>query len=122
MASIINPTCLRTAAFLVLGFAATLSHAQRIADRAPLSARTLAVQADAPRATPHLPGAEPDEAELLSHRHDKANNGHEVHAPAKSTHDHVPAGASAQCRDGSYSFSQHRRGTCSHHGGVGAWL
>ena len=29
-----------------------------------------------------------------------------------------PAGASAQCRDGTYSFSQSRRGTCSHHGGV----
>jgi hypothetical protein len=33
-----------------------------------------------------------------------------------------PAGASAQCRDGSYSFSQSRRGTCSHHGGVARWL
>lgn len=28
------------------------------------------------------------------------------------------AGVSAQCRDGTYSFSQSRRGTCSHHGGV----
>ena len=34
----------------------------------------------------------------------------------------VPAGASAQCRDGSYSFSRNRRGTCSHHGGVAKWL
>jgi len=34
----------------------------------------------------------------------------------------VPSGATAQCRDGSYSFSKHRRGTCSHHGGVAAWL
>jgi hypothetical protein len=33
-----------------------------------------------------------------------------------------PQGATAQCRDGSYSFSQNRRGTCSHHGGVGKWL
>lgn len=33
----------------------------------------------------------------------------------------VPAGASAKCRDGSYSFSLHRRGTCSGHGGVGKW-
>jgi hypothetical protein len=33
-----------------------------------------------------------------------------------------PAGATAQCRDGSYSFSQSRRGTCSHHGGVSRWL
>ena len=33
-----------------------------------------------------------------------------------------PAGASAQCRDGSYSYSAHRKGTCSHHGGVATWL
>ena len=33
-----------------------------------------------------------------------------------------PPGASAQCNDGSYSFSTHRRGTCSHHGGVRRWL
>ncbi len=34
----------------------------------------------------------------------------------------APQGATAQCRDGSYSFSQRRRGTCSHHGGVAQWL
>ncbi len=34
----------------------------------------------------------------------------------------VPAGASAICRNGTYSFSQNRRGTCSHHGGVAQWL
>ena len=34
----------------------------------------------------------------------------------------TPQGATAQCRDGSYSFSQNRRGTCSHHGGVAKWL
>jgi hypothetical protein len=33
-----------------------------------------------------------------------------------------PAGATAQCRDGTYSFSMHRSGTCSHHGGVAKWL
>lgn len=31
------------------------------------------------------------------------------------------AGASAVCADGTYSFSQHRSGTCSHHGGVHWW-
>lgn len=34
----------------------------------------------------------------------------------------APAGASAQCSDGTYSFSQSRRGTCSGHGGVASWL
>ncbi|MEU2103500.1 DUF3761 domain-containing protein [Nocardia sp. NPDC019255] len=33
-----------------------------------------------------------------------------------------PAGASAQCQDGTYSYSKHRRGTCSNHGGVARWL
>jgi len=46
--------------------------------------------------------------------------GNEVHSPAYSNT--VPDGASAQCRDGTYSFSQSRRGICSHHGGVSVWL
>ncbi len=33
-----------------------------------------------------------------------------------------PSGATAQCVDSTYSFSQSRRGTCSHHGGVSTWL
>ena len=45
-----------------------------------------------------------------------------VHRPVKTQNSGVPAGATAQCRDGSYSFSLHRRGTCSHHGGVAKWL
>ena len=34
----------------------------------------------------------------------------------------APPGATARCRDGTYSFSEHRSGTCSHHGGVAVWL
>lgn len=34
----------------------------------------------------------------------------------------APAGATALCSDGTYSFSRSRRGTCSHHGGVARWL
>jgi hypothetical protein len=34
----------------------------------------------------------------------------------------APSGATAQCVDGTYSFSQSRSGTCSHHGGVSQWL
>lgn len=34
----------------------------------------------------------------------------------------TPAGATAICNDGTYSFSCSRRGTCSHHGGVRVWL
>jgi Protein of unknown function (DUF3761) len=48
-------------------------------------------------------------------------DGQSVHSPAYSSGG-VPAGATAQCADGTYSFSQHRQGTCSHHGGVARWL
>ncbi len=48
--------------------------------------------------------------------------GNEVHAPAYSNDGSIPAGASAKCADGTYSFSQSRRGTCSGHGGVAQWL
>lgn len=34
----------------------------------------------------------------------------------------APDGATAKCADGTYSFSQSRRGTCSSHGGVAEWL
>jgi hypothetical protein len=47
-------------------------------------------------------------------------DGNKVQSPTK--YDGVPAGASARCGDGTYSFSQNRRGTCSHHGGVAEWL
>jgi len=33
-----------------------------------------------------------------------------------------PPGATALCRDGTYSFSRTHSGTCSHHGGVARWL
>ena len=48
------------------------------------------------------------------------SSGHCVHRPVKAPT--APAGASAKCRDGTFSFSEHRQGTCSHHGGVAQWL
>jgi hypothetical protein len=57
---------------------------------------------------------------LSNNRYYTNVSGHRVHSPAFSNS--VPAGASAECRDGSYSFSENRRGTCSHHGGVKKWL
>lgn len=47
-------------------------------------------------------------------------DGQRVQSPTYS--DTIPAGATAQCRDGTYSFSRNHRGTCSHHGGVSRWL
>ncbi|WP_082545938.1 DUF3761 domain-containing protein [Rhodanobacter sp. Root627] len=48
--------------------------------------------------------------------------GFDVHRPAHTTNGAIPSGATAQCRDGSFSFSMSHRGTCSHHGGVARWL
>ncbi|HEX4601126.1 MAG TPA: DUF3761 domain-containing protein [Gemmatimonadales bacterium] len=45
-----------------------------------------------------------------------------VFLPAVLRAQNAPAGARARCRDGTYSSSAHRRGTCSHHGGVAQWL
>lgn len=47
-------------------------------------------------------------------------NGNCVQRPTHA--DSAPAGATARCHDGTYSFSQNRRGTCSSHGGVAEWL
>ena len=47
-------------------------------------------------------------------------SGQKVHLPTYSQT--APVGSTALCRDGSYSFSAHRRGTCSHHRGVSKWL
>ncbi|MBQ3677162.1 MAG: DUF3761 domain-containing protein [Bacteroidales bacterium] len=30
-------------------------------------------------------------------------------------------GPTAQCKDGTYSYSKTHQGTCSHHGGVAVW-
>jgi len=64
----------------------------------------------------------PNEADLNEHGHYTNSQGNVVHSPAHSKSGVVPNGATAQCRDGSYSFSQNHRGTCSHHGGVAQWL
>jgi hypothetical protein len=49
-------------------------------------------------------------------------DGNTVHSPAYTSDGSVPEGATAECRDGTYSFSQHHSGTCSGHGGVSRWL
>jgi uncharacterized protein YgiM (DUF1202 family) len=50
----------------------------------------------------------------------KNSKGVKVQSPTH--YNKAPEGATAQCNDGTYSFSQSRRGTCSHHGGVKKWL
>jgi hypothetical protein len=59
-------------------------------------------------------------SELSNDNYYTNSDGDSVHSPAYS--DTVPARATAQCSDGTYSFSQHHQGTCSHHSGVSLWL
>ncbi|WP_414450693.1 DUF3761 domain-containing protein [Burkholderia sp. 22PA0099] len=64
---------------------------------------------------------DPDESQLREHHHYTNRDGQAVHSPAHSRNGRAPAGASAHCGDGTYSFSRHRSGTCSRHGGVAEW-
>ena len=50
------------------------------------------------------------------------SRGQWIPSPAQTMDGEAPDGATARCRDGSYSFSQSARGTCSWHGGVDEWL
>lgn len=50
------------------------------------------------------------------------SRGEWVPSPVRTPNGQPPNGASAQCRDGTFSFSRSRQGTCSHHGGVARWL
>jgi hypothetical protein len=46
------------------------------------------------------------------------SSGHVLHSPSCGQ-EHEKR--TAECRDGSVSFSEHHRGACSHHGGVARW-
>lgn len=67
------------------------------------------------------PKAQTTQPALSNDRSYTNSDGQQVHSPAYSSGG-VPTGATAVCGDGTYSFSQHRQGTCSHHGGVSRWL
>ncbi|MCM1168631.1 MAG: DUF3761 domain-containing protein [Bacteroides sp.] len=72
-------------------------------------------------------------ANVSSHKY--SNSDHSTHTAVKyytntygervqspTYYQTAPAKATALCRDGTYSFSRNRKGTCSHHGGVARWL
>lgn len=89
----------------------------------PAQSATPTVQPAAAQTPPSAPTNTGTNDSNLSNNNTYVNSdGDTVHSPAMSTDGSVPAGATAHCRDGSYSFSQHRSGTCSGHGGVASWL
>jgi len=62
------------------------------------------------------------QGDLQNDKHYVNSDGQIVHSPTKTTSGKPPAAATAKCSDGTYSFSTHHQGTCSHHGGVASWL
>ena len=92
-------------------------------------ALALALAAEGAEARSDPYGASPNhhrfyvgESDLIRHRSYTNVSGHRVRSPSRTLSGLAPAGASATCGDGSYSFSEHHQGTCSHHGGVSRWM
>lgn len=91
-----------------------------------LLSESFAFQAPTPTPSPTPPSATSG-ARLNPPKPNCTNNGTYVNSKGQTVKrpencSSPPQGATAQCRDGTYSFSKSRRGTCSHHGGVGKWL
>lgn len=122
------------AGILVLGVIASASgnHQQQVVPptSTPTSAQTIPVETSKPAQTvttapppTTTPAPAANTSSGLSNTNTYTNSdGNAVHSPAYSTDGSIPEGATAKCSDGTYSFSQHHSGTCSHHGGVATWL
>ncbi len=80
----------------------------------------LFAQQPAPQSAPSTPPVNGSSTGPATGHHYTNSSGQHVHSPVSAPS--APVGASAKCRDSTYSFSQHRQGTCSHHGGVALWL
>jgi hypothetical protein len=66
--------------------------------------------------------ARPDESNLTRHDCYTNSSGNVVHSPSSRVDPkQAPVDSTATCGDGTTSYSQHRSGTCSHHGGVAHW-
>jgi hypothetical protein len=55
-----------------------------------------------------------------NNQHYLNSSGDVVHSPSCGSESEAPHHM-ATCRDGSFSYSEHHRGTCSHHGVVAHW-
>ncbi len=100
-----------------------MSHARRFLSALVLAALLIPVFAQ----TPQHPSPNQAAPQQQQTKTKCTNNGTYVNSKGETVKrpencSAAPQGATAQCRDGSYSFSRSRRGTCSHHGGVAKWL
>jgi hypothetical protein len=50
----------------------------------------------------------------------RSRDGSDVHRPTRKA-DPAYGRVTADCRDGTHSYSHHHSGTCSGHGGVSSW-
>ena len=73
-----------------------------------------------PTATPTIqyipPTATP--TPIVQQQTSTSTNAEQGNSPTGSINGSVPAGATALCNDGSYSYAEHHQGACSQHGGV----
>lgn len=98
----------------------------RLAARYLASTQVSAPNVAKPSVTRCKPVVSPGKVANLVNAAYEANN--LLNAAERSRHPQVlpravqPSGATARCRDGTYSHSQHASGTCSYHGGVAVWL
>lgn len=95
----------------------------------PSSTATVVPQIPSPRTAAPAPVRTPAYSPPTTHQPASSSgssdtytnvDGNQVPRPTRAPS--VPSGATAKCNDGTYSFSQHHQGTCSHHGGVAQWL
>jgi len=86
--------------------------------RSPIAAHGSApVASPAPAAAPPIPQAGPATGSSCDESTHYVNSDGAC-VPRPVTASTPPAGATAKCMDGTYSFSQHAQGTCSGHGGI----
>ncbi len=110
-----NPTtCMDGTTSAATGKGACSGHGgvQKAASAKPAAAASTAA---APAAAAPAPAAAPAAAA-------KSTPVATKQAPSAAAANTDPTGATAKCKDGTYSKSQHHSGTCSSHGGVAEWL
>jgi len=119
-----SPVAYIAGAVILVGFVGSLSASSTAPQTANTAAATNAVQTVQTQQpdTQQTTAVESSSTTLSNENYYTNVDGNTVHSPAYTSDNSVPAGATAECGDGTYSFSQHRSGTCSHHGGVLQWF